>query len=172
MSVNKVIVMGRLGKDVEVRRTQSGKAVASFSVGCSEKYTDRNGQKQENTEWIRCTAWEKSAEIIAQYFHKGDGIFIEGKFKTDTKEENGAKTYHSYVLVDSFTFPEGKSQNNAGQQQNGGYQQPQQSTGYQQPYQQPQQGYAPQSQGYQQPQQGYQQQFNAPQLPQEDDLPF
>jgi single-strand DNA-binding protein len=166
MSLNKVMVMGRLGKDVEIRRTQQGKAVASFSIGCSEKYTDKSGQKQEKTEWIRCTAWEKTAEIIAQYFHKGDGIFIEGKFRTDVKEENGAKTYHSYVLVESFTFPEGKSPNSVGQQ----------STGYQQPYQQqPQQGYAPQQQGYGQPQQGYQQQpqYNAPQMPtMEDDLPF
>lgn len=147
MSVNSVMIMGRLGKDVEIRRTQTGKSVSSFSIGCSEKYTDKNGQKQENTEWVRCTAWEKTADIISQYFKKGDGIFIQGKFKTDVSENNGAKTYHSYVLVETFTFPEGKSQNN--QQQNQGYQQPQ-------------------NQNYQQQPTGYQQ----PQIPNSDDLPF
>lgn len=147
MSVNSVMIMGRLGKDVEIRRTQTGKSVSSFSIGCSEKYTDKNGQKQENTEWVRCTAWEKTADIISKYFKKGDGIFIQGKFKTDVIENNGAKTYHSYVLVETFSFPEGKSQNN--QQQNQGYQQPQ-------------------NQNYQQSPTVYQQ----PQMPNSDDLPF
>jgi single-strand DNA-binding protein len=156
MSVNKVIVMGRLGKDVDLRKTVNGKSVASFSVGCSEKWTDKNGQKQEKTEWVRCTCWEKTADIISQYFKKGDGIFIEGKFKTDVKEENGSKTYHSYVLVENFTFPEGKSPKSQ-QQQQAGYQQMQQPTQYQQ-------------QQMQQPtqyQHGYNQQFGG-----NDDMPF
>jgi len=145
MSVNKVIIMGRIGKDIETRQTQSGQSVCSFSVACSEKWTDKNGQKQENTEWINCTAWGKTAENIARFFGKGSEIYLEGKIKTDTKEENGSKTYYTKVVVDTFQFTGGSKVE--GSQQN------QQPTGYQQNTQ-----YQPT---------GYQQQ-----MPVEDELPF
>ena len=186
MSVNKVIILGNIGKDIELKRTANGKAIVSFSVGCSNKWTDKNGQKHEETEWVNCTAWEKTAEMIAQYFSKGSEIFIEGKLKTDVKDDNGTKTYYTKVIVESFSFTGGSKrdgQQNHGQHQNGfnqQYQQPQQNYQQQQPtsyqqgsgggYQQPQQNYQHQlQQNYQQQQQ---QQFNAPQLPVEDDMPF
>jgi len=77
-TINKVILIGRLGKDPEIRSTPSGTSVARFSLATDEKYTDRNGEKQERTEWHNIAAWGKLGEICGQYLRKGKLVYIEG----------------------------------------------------------------------------------------------
>ena len=115
-SLNRVQLIGNLGKDPELRRTQSGTAVVSFSVATTEKFKGKDGQQKEETEWHNCTAWNKSAEILAQYLKKGSSVYIEGKLKTRSWEDNGVKKYATDVVVREFQFLGGKQQ---GQQQNG-----------------------------------------------------
>ena len=85
--VNKVILVGRLGKDPEVRATAGGKKVANFSVATDETYKNRDGEKVKSTEWFRLVAWDKLAEIAEEYLHKGDLIYIEGKLQTRQYED-------------------------------------------------------------------------------------
>src|SRR5262249_35814583 len=94
-SVNKVILVGRLGKDPEIRSTPSGTTVAKFSLATDDRYTDKNGEKQERTEWHNITAWGKLAEICGQYLRKGKLIYIEGSIRTDSwdDKETGQKRY-------------------------------------------------------------------------------
>ena len=78
-SVNKVILVGRLGKDPEVKYTQGGTAVAKFTLATNEVWKDQNGEKQERTEWHNIVAWNKLAEICGQYLNKGGRVYIEGR---------------------------------------------------------------------------------------------
>ena len=89
--VNKVILVGRLGADPEVRHTPNGIAVARFSLATSEAYTDKEGNRQEFTEWHRIIAWRQLAEICGQYLSKGRLVYIEGKLRTRTWEQAGVK---------------------------------------------------------------------------------
>ena len=82
MSLNKVILIGRLGKDPEVRYMPNGEAVCNFSVATSEKYTDKNGQRQEATEWHNVTMYRKLAEIAGKYLTKGSQVYLEGKIQS------------------------------------------------------------------------------------------
>jgi single-strand DNA-binding protein len=82
-NVNKVILMGRLGSDPEVRTLESGTLVANVSLATSESYTDKSGNKQEITEWHRLEFWDPLSKIVQQYCKKGDLLFVEGKIKTD-----------------------------------------------------------------------------------------
>lgn len=98
--VNKVILVGNLGKDPEVRYTPSGAAVANFSLATSEKYTDKSGQKVDKTEWHNIVAWNKTAEICKQYLTKGSTIFVEGKIQTRSwDDKEGKKCYITEVLI-------------------------------------------------------------------------
>jgi len=88
--VNKVILLGNLGKDPEVRRLESGSTVANFSIATTETYKDREGQRKDVTEWHDIELWEGLAKIAEQYLKKGDQIYLEGKMKSDTwKDESG-----------------------------------------------------------------------------------
>ncbi|MBI1747191.1 MAG: single-stranded DNA-binding protein [Acidobacteria bacterium] len=82
MSVNKAILIGRLGKDPEVRRTNSGQAVARFSLATDEQWNDKNGERQKRTEWHNIVLWGKLAEISEQYLNKGKLVYIEGRIQT------------------------------------------------------------------------------------------
>ena len=82
MSVNKVILVGNLGKDPELRYTPAGAAVVTFSLATSEKYTDRDGNRQTKTEWHNIVAWRQLAEICGKYLHKGKQVYIEGSLQT------------------------------------------------------------------------------------------
>lgn len=97
--VNKVIILGRLGKDPEVRSTKTGEAVANFSVATSEKYTDKSGQKQEKTEWHRVVVWGKLAELCGQYLSKGKQAYIEGKLTTRQWQDKDGKTQYTTEIV-------------------------------------------------------------------------
>jgi single-strand DNA-binding protein len=100
-SVNKVILIGRLGKDPEVRFTQGGKAVANFSIATDESYKDNQGEKQKKTEWHNIVVWGNSVEAFVQkYLHKGDMVFIEGKLQTRSwDDKDGNKKYTTEVNV-------------------------------------------------------------------------
>jgi len=99
-SVNKVILVGRLGKDPEVRSTGGGQAVANVSVATDESYTDREGVKQKKTEWHNIVIWGKAVESFVQpYLHKGDMVYIEGKLQTRSWEKDGEKKYTTEINV-------------------------------------------------------------------------
>jgi single-strand DNA-binding protein len=102
--INKVILVGRLGKDPEIRSTPNGTSVAKFTVATDEKFTDRNGEKQERTEWHNITAWGKLGEICGQYLRKGKLVYIEGSIRTDSwdDKETGQKKYRTEVVANTM----------------------------------------------------------------------
>ncbi len=100
--VNRVILVGNLGADPELRYTASGTAVAKFRIATSETYTDKAGAKQERTEWHRITAWGKLAEICGQYLSKGRMVYIEGRIRSDTWEQDGVKRYSYEIVADTM----------------------------------------------------------------------
>ena len=104
-SLNKVMLIGRLGQDPEVRYTQSNTAVATLSLATSERYKDGNGEQQERTEWHRVVAWGRLAEICQQYLKKGSLIFIEGPLQTRSWEDNqGQKRYTTEIKALQMTM--------------------------------------------------------------------
>jgi single-strand DNA-binding protein len=110
-SVNKVILIGNLGQDPELRYLQSGQAVCEFSVATNEKWTDKEGEKQERTEWHSITAWGKTAENCAQYISKGSAVYIEGKLQTDKWEDKeGVKRSKTRIVAQNVTFLDRKSE--------------------------------------------------------------
>ena len=115
MSVNKVLLIGRLGQDPELKYTPSGQAVCNFSVATSENWTDKSGQKQERTEWHRIVVWGKLAELANQYLGKGRQVFLEGKLQTRSWEDNnGNKRYTTEVQASNLQFLGGQAQANEG----------------------------------------------------------
>lgn len=105
MSVNKVILLGRLGQNPEVRYTPSGAAVANFSVATNESWTDKSGQKQERTEWHRVVVWGKLAELCNQYLSKGRQAYIEGRLQTrQWQDKDGQTRYTTEVQAQTVQF--------------------------------------------------------------------
>ncbi len=102
--INKVILVGRLGKDPEVRYTPSGAAVANFTIATSEEWKDKDsGQKQERTEWHRIVAWRRLGEICGEYLRKGSQIYIEGKLQTKSWEDrDGNKRYTTEIIAQNM----------------------------------------------------------------------
>lgn len=102
--LNKCAFIGNLGNDPDIRYTNDGKAIANFSMGVSEKWTNKQGEKQEKTEWIRVTAFGKLAEIIEQYVHKGSKLYVEGKMQTRKWEDKeGNERYTTEIVLDGFS---------------------------------------------------------------------
>jgi len=157
MSVNKVILVGNLGKDPELRYTASGVAVATFSLATSERYKDRNGEQQDKTEWHNIVAWRQLAEICGKYLHKGKQVYIEGKIQTRSYDDrDGNKRYITEIVADQMQM--------LGARGDEGYQRPSaQFQGQPQQSQQPQQPQQPQQAagGFQEPS------YNT-----DDDIPF
>ena len=103
--VNKVIIVGRLGADPEVKQISSGNTVARLSLATSEVWNDRNGQKQERTEWHRIVVWGKQAEICGKYLSKGRQIYIEGRLQTRSWEgQDGRKNYTTEIVANTIQF--------------------------------------------------------------------
>jgi single-strand DNA-binding protein len=102
--VNKVILIGNLGRDPEVRSTPSGQPVASFTLATSRRWRDKSGQKQEQTEWHQIVVWGKQAEIAGQYLTKGKQIYVEGRLQTRSwdDKQSGEKRYRTEVVCDNF----------------------------------------------------------------------
>ena len=116
MSINKVILIGRLGRDPEVRSTPSGATVAKFSIATDEKFTDRNGERQERTEWHNIVAWAKLAEICGQYLKKGKLVYIEGSLRTDSwdDKETGQKKYRTEIVARDMKMLDRKGDDEGG----------------------------------------------------------
>ena len=105
MSVNKVILIGNLGKDPEVRFTAGGKAVAKFSLATSERFTDASGQTQERTEWHNIVVWGKQAESCGQYLQKGRQVYIEGRIQNRSYDDKeGNKKYITEINAQRVQF--------------------------------------------------------------------
>ena len=117
-SVNKVILIGNLGKDPDVRRLENGTAVASFPIATSESYKDRNGNRVDSTEWHNIVMWRGLAEIAEKYLRKGSSIYVEGKLKTRSWEDQDRNTrYITEVVADNMTMLGSRSDSGASQQQ-------------------------------------------------------
>jgi single-strand DNA-binding protein len=109
MSVNKVILVGRLGRDPETRYTGGGQAVANFSVATDETYRDKNGERQKRTEWHKIVVWGKQAEIAQQYLKKGSLIFIEGRIQSrEWQDKEGQKRTSFEIVASSFRMLGGR----------------------------------------------------------------
>jgi single-strand DNA-binding protein len=109
MSVNKVILVGRLGRDPETRYTSGGQAVANFSVATDESYKDRNGERQKRTEWHKIVVWGKQAEIAQQYLKKGSLVFIEGRIQSrEWQDKEGQKRTSFEIVANSFRMLGGR----------------------------------------------------------------
>src|SRR6188474_1789884 len=103
--VNKVILVGRVGKEPEVRNFESGKSLVTFSMATSETYKDKTtGEKKEVTEWHNIVLWRGLAEIAQKYLHKGDLVYIEGKLRTRSWEKDGVTRYTTEVVGDNMTM--------------------------------------------------------------------
>lgn len=108
--VNKVILVGTLGRDPETKYTQGGVAITSVSVATNESWKDKNtGEKQERTEWHNVTFFGKLAEIAGQYLKKGGLVYVEGKLRTDEYEKDGIKRWSTKVVADQMQMLGGKS---------------------------------------------------------------
>ncbi len=104
--INKVILVGRLGKDPEIRSTPQGTSVAKFTVATDEKFTDRSGERQERTEWHNIVAWRKLAEQCNEYLSKGRKVYIEGALKTRSwdDQQTGQKKYRTEIQADRMVM--------------------------------------------------------------------
>lgn len=106
-SLNKVLLIGNLGKDPELKYTPSGVAVATFSIATSESWKDQEGNQQEKTEWHNIVAWRKLAEICGEYLKKGKKVYIEGKLQTRNYEKDGIKRYVTEIVADQLIMLDG-----------------------------------------------------------------
>lgn len=115
--VNKVILIGAVGKDPESRNLPSGGAVVNFSLATSESWKDKaTGQQQESVEWHRLVCFGKLAEIIAQYVKKGSKLYIEGSLKTRSWDQDGIKRYATEIVVSEMQLLDSKPADSSGQQ--------------------------------------------------------
>lgn len=107
-SVNRVIILGNVGRDPESRTTGSGSTVANLSIACSERRKDASGNWQDAVEWISLVAFGRTAEIIRDYVKKGSRLYVEGKLQTRSWEKDGEKKYKTDVLVNELVLLDGK----------------------------------------------------------------
>jgi single-strand DNA-binding protein len=115
-SVNKVILIGNLGKDPEVRHTPSGTPVAKFSLATNERFKDKEGNWQDRTEWHNITAWARTAEIAGEYLKKGGKVYIEGSLRTNSWDDKatGQKKYMTEVVVNDMVLLGGRGDSAGG----------------------------------------------------------
>lgn len=144
MSLNKVMLIGNVGKDPDVRYLEGNAKVASFTLATTERYKDRNGELRENTEWHNLVAWRSNADVIERFVHKGTQIYVEGRLRTrNYVDQTGVKKYVTEIQVDNLQLLGKKSDNDAAAPQGYAPAAPQQS------YQAPAQTYqAPAQQSY------------------------
>ena len=110
-SVNKVLLVGHLGRDSELRYTAGGTAVATLSLATSERFKDKQGQQQEKTEWHRVVVWGKQAESLQEYLTKGKQIYVEGKLETRSwDDKDGNKKYTTEIRADRITLLGGRGE--------------------------------------------------------------
>jgi single-strand DNA-binding protein len=109
MSVNKVILVGNVGKDPEIRHLDSGVAVASFSLATSDSYKAKNGEKVTTTEWHNIVLWRGLAEVVEKYVKKGSKLFIEGKITSRQYEKDGITKYFTEIVANNMVMLDSKS---------------------------------------------------------------
>jgi single-strand DNA-binding protein len=111
-SVNKVILVGNLGKDPEVKFTPSGVPVAKFSLATNERYKDKSGEWQDRTEWHNIVAWQRLAEIVGEYVKKGSKVYIEGRLQTSSWEDkqSGEKKYRTEIIANDLVLLGGRGE--------------------------------------------------------------
>lgn len=103
--INKVFLIGNTGKDPELRYTQSGVAVATFSLAINSSWKGDDGERKEHTEWVNCVAWRKSAEVLGEYVKKGSKLWVEGRMQTRKYDDkNGVTRWTTEVVVENFTM--------------------------------------------------------------------
>jgi single-strand DNA-binding protein len=109
-SVNKVILIGNLGKDPEVKVTASGTPVAKFTLATNERYKDKSGQWQDRTEWHNLVAWQRTAEIVGEYVKKGSKVYVEGSLRTSSWDDKntGEKKYRTEIVVNDLVLLSGR----------------------------------------------------------------
>jgi single-strand DNA-binding protein len=112
-SLNKVLLIGRLGQDPKLSYTASGTPVANFTMATDESYTDREGKKVEQTEWHRIVVWSKQAELCANYLSKGRLVMVEGKLQTRNYEKEGQKHYITEIVAQRVQFLDSKQEGTA-----------------------------------------------------------
>jgi len=160
--INKVILVGNLGKDPEVRYANNGSAIANISIATTESWKDRNtGEQQERTEWHRVVMFNRLGEIAGEYLKKGSQVYIEGKLQTRKwQDQSGQDRYTTEIVANEMQMLGGRAGSDMGQGGGGGFQPRQQSQAPQQS-QQPQQQAAPQPAAQPQPSNDF-----------DDDIPF
>lgn len=120
--INKVILIGNLGADPEIRYTQNGAAVASFTVATTEKWKGQDGQMQESTEWHRIIAWQRLAEICGEYLSKGSKVYIEGKLQTRKwKDQSGNDRYTTEIVAREMKMLSPRTSSGGGSESGPGY---------------------------------------------------
>jgi single-strand DNA-binding protein len=132
--LNKVMLIGNLGRDPEIRYSQQGTAMVNFSIATSEQWNDKNtGERQEKTEWHNIKVFGKQAEVCEKYLSKGSKIYIEGRLQTRNYEKDGQTHYMTEIVVREFQFLGGRQDNQGGGNyqgnSSGGYQQQQSNSG-------------------------------------------
>lgn len=109
--INNVTLQGKLGKDIDLKYTQSGKAVGTTSIAVDRDFKNANGEKE--TDWVNIVFWGKTAETVANYFRKGDEILVVGRIQTRSYEDNsGGRKYVTEVVADKFSFTTGRNSQN------------------------------------------------------------
>ncbi len=112
--VNKVILVGNLGADPEIRHLESGSKVANISIATSESYTNRNGERVEQTEWHRVELWDRLAELCEKYLAKGRTVYIEGKIRTNEyQDKEGVTRYDKRIRATNMTFVGGRNEDSS-----------------------------------------------------------
>jgi single-strand DNA-binding protein len=120
-SVNKAIILGNLGADPEIRTTSGGQNVANFRVATNRTWTDRSGQRQEQTEWHNIVVWGKLAGIVEQYLKKGDQVYVEGRLQTRSwEDQNGQQRWTTEIVAQEMTMLGGSGGGASGGQRRGG----------------------------------------------------
>lgn len=120
-SINRVILVGNLGKDPEIRHTEGGVAVARFPIATSESYKDKTGNKVERTEWHNIVAWRGLAEVAEKYMKKGQSVYIEGKIRTNNyQDKEGIQRYSIEIVADNMTMLGGRGDGNGSNGQSQG----------------------------------------------------
>ena len=131
--INRVVLVGRLTRDVEVRKTASGLSVATFTVACDRRMArGQDGNNQPSADFISCVAWRQAADFLGSYARKGALVGVEGRIQTRNYDRDGQKVYVTEIVCDTVNLLESKSQSQS-RAQNSGYQ----DNSYQQPYSQP-----------------------------------
>lgn len=114
--MNKVLLLGRLAKDPELRYTQNGTAVVNFTLAVNRRFANQNGERE--ADFINCQAWQKAAEFVANYFHKGQMMALEGRLQVSSYEKDGKKQWKTTVIVEQVDFA--GSRNDGSNNSNGG----------------------------------------------------